>query len=198
LRFTSGRLRNWSRCSIRLASVRRRRLFNLAAAVSLLVCSVMLILWVRSYSVCETLSYNRVTVDNFELSDCFASWGGELAFIRWRSVTQWVEHDGFGVGLDYSRPEGLVHPLADWDSTNGVLNLGFAAHKTDDENGLRVNVVAPDWFLVVVFAVLPIVWLLSHLRPRLRRPGRCTTCGYDLRATPDHCPECGAVPAPVR
>jgi hypothetical protein len=53
----------------------------------------------------------------------------------------------------------------------------------------------PIWFLFAMTAVLPVLWAL-RLRAILarRRPGHCPTCNYDLRATPDRCPECGTVP----
>jgi len=37
-----------------------------------------------------------------------------------------------------------------------------------------------------------LVWIIA--RRRRHDPGRCPTCGYDLRASPDRCPECGEVP----
>ena len=57
--------------------------------------------------------------------------------------------------------------------------------------------------LLAAFATLPLArLLLPAVRRRLasrraRRPGFCRRCGYDLRATPERCPECGAEPPAV-
>ena len=55
------------------------------------------------------------------------------------------------------------------------------------------------WLLALAFGVLPLTrGLRAWVRVRRSRgralAGRCANCGYDLRATPDRCPECGAVP----
>jgi hypothetical protein len=57
------------------------------------------------------------------------------------------------------------------------------------------RVVAPHWFVVGTTAILSTARIAMFLRARRRHPaGSCPKCGYDLRATPDRCPECGAIP----
>jgi hypothetical protein len=56
----------------------------------------------------------------------------------------------------------------------------------------------PCW--IVLMAIGALVLLISRRATRVVRRryrltrGRCSACGYDLRATPDRCPECGTVP----
>jgi hypothetical protein len=50
----------------------------------------------------------------------------------------------------------------------------------------------PTWLTLLVLAALPSWRLRSALaRRRLSKVGHCRRCGYDLRATPGRCPECG-------
>ncbi len=61
-------------------------------------------------------------------------------------------------------------------------------------NSCWVRFGMPLW----VFAALglaPLAWWgVSWLRRKHAKTGLCTNCGYDLRATPNRCPECGTVP----
>jgi hypothetical protein len=65
---------------------------------------------------------------------------------------------------------------------------------------LRYALLAvPYWLLALVAAAVPLARLVASVRSRARRiRGRCSICGYDLCATPDRCPECGAVAGAIK
>jgi hypothetical protein len=51
----------------------------------------------------------------------------------------------------------------------------------------------PLWMLSVASGLSAIAIWRARGKAR-RRTGCCPSCGYDLRATPERCPECGTVP----
>ena len=50
----------------------------------------------------------------------------------------------------------------------------------------------PYWFLTLVFALLPTIWLIKWRRRRNLPDNPCPSCGYDLTGNESgECPECG-------
>jgi hypothetical protein len=66
-----------------------------------------------------------------------------------------------------------------------------------------IPLLYPTWWMFFVVAPAVALPLVAHfnrvqveqLRPYFREhlASRCAACDYDLRATPDRCPECGTV-----
>jgi hypothetical protein len=87
------------------------------------------------------------------------------------------------------------------------IGFAFARYDMDPLGGRSVNpgapprpaatqrvwiVHLPDWAIALIGAVLPALYVRRLYRHhRSRQAGRCSGCGYDLRASPDRCPECG-------
>lgn len=72
----------------------------------------------------------------------------------------------------------------------------FAGPSTGGEVVLRYNwhevIGFPYWMIVIATAPLPGMRAAHWMRRRRRASrGLCLACGYDLRMTPERCPECG-------
>jgi hypothetical protein len=155
----------------------RRILINRSTIPPLLLCMATCVLWVRSYSVQDYAGYDfgRGTFLLCSSSGCI--WVG-------RSLSYVPSHDG-GAGSFYWVEEPIPSDLG-----NNWLLFGM------DSDASARGVAFPHWFvaLLTIFVVRSIR-LVGYIRERKRHTsGHCQKCGYDLRATPDRCPECGATP----
>lgn len=165
----------------------RRRLFTLASALSLLLCIASMAAWVRSHCHPDRwqLHFSQRT---YQLTLA----NGHLRVAR-MVVRKLTPSDILEQMFTTKKLE-----LADND---GVLPYWQGARPTPPD--LPAVRESEAWAVSILCAVptlllatLPVSLGLSQVaRLRRNRVSRsvCARCGYDLRATSDRCPECGAV-----
>jgi hypothetical protein len=162
----------------------RRRLFTLLSPLSLLLCVGTCVLWIRSYW----------------RADCVSHSDRHTSRVYWLYASRgrvWLgEEDGailarapnavaLGLAWSHGPSESPVQCEHNW--------LGFGWTPAP---GIWVieGIAVPYWFVVVFALIFPSYGVSRWSRSRKSPIGCCRTCGYDLRATPGRCPECGMVP----
>ncbi|MDB5358585.1 MAG: hypothetical protein JWN24_5038 [Phycisphaerales bacterium] len=167
----------------------RRRLFTLLSALSLLLFVATCVMWVRSY-----WQGDEFTVLRRSEADCriaqynFYSGRGVIYVARVVYVFGTPEQ-----AARFGPPSGILRGSLD-PALVPLDGRGALAPRMGADRSGAAYAIIPDW-CVALPLLIPVAWWIirAHRIRRRRLRMECPSCGYDLRATPDRCPECGAV-----
>jgi tRNA(Ile2) C34 agmatinyltransferase TiaS len=110
-------------------------------------------------------------------------------------ITSFYSIDGEHRRVSVRDFESEFKVAIDWLSAKHMFGFGLLTlHPNSHVYGW--DSVQKIWFptwIGIVLSFSPLMILLVERSFRRRPPCQCRRCGYDLRATPDRCPECGTV-----
>jgi predicted RNA-binding Zn-ribbon protein involved in translation (DUF1610 family) len=177
----------------------RRWLLNILAGISLLLLLLTSAAWIRSYWRQDWISRFRYKGGEIFTQAKVGSTRGFLCVsISW---SQCKTGDP-----DFIEAQRVASDRWEVKSYDDPTRHGVPAYKCTpvprlwvDQpsfNGQVVNHISlidmPYWSIAGAWAVMPCLKLASWRINRSRRlNGMCQSCGYDLRASKDRCPECG-------
>jgi hypothetical protein len=176
------------------------RMFYLLGVLASLPCLAAIVMWIVSFSFAFNFSSRLPTSRNglatfFEVS--FDRGITMLTTARMRPATpqqtwgflQMTGNDGF-----WPRWRPGTNFYANTVNYDGLCSLVDFGHDTGPFPSPHEYWLVPTW-LVALVAALPMLcwWRLRRRQVKHHVAGRCAHCGYDLRATPEICPECGMV-----
>ena len=151
--------------------------------------------WVRSRFVGDDVGYEYSIAAEKTRAVGFAHGGGDFTLLSFDTKTNLgnkLEPRRFYHNRLTTSPIRKIMP----DHVRGLFGYGWQFSTRFSSSGIETYraLVLPYWPLMAPFTVVLARDVIGYRRrraARLRAQGRCIGCGYDLRASPDRCPECG-------
>jgi hypothetical protein len=190
-----------------------RRRFNLAAAASLALAAALFALTATCVGLIfwpdvGTAEVSKRSWDDPSrtLSEMAVGWGGGRFIISQDAVSIPSIEDATVLRFDLrKRPPKLKFTL--WRNDFGPFHWDWILFKSVPSAPVRRTNYRPGgiergwrmgirlWPLALLGGIATLLCVRRTIRQcRRSADGLCATCGYDLRATPDRCPECGTAP----
>jgi hypothetical protein len=164
----------------------RRRLLTILSAISLMLCVAIAALWIRSRQTWDMIQYEGGNAQR-----TLTSLHGRVQFFDRNGFPRAEPRWGFNSRVNAAG--WMIDSMPDrrWYQRLG-FDFRYRRFGITGTGGRDLIIMLPYWFLMLLTATPPLLWTAR----RLRRPPAgtfCRKCGYDLRATPERCPECGTV-----
>ena len=166
----------------------KRRIFNAIAVASAVLCVAMVGLWVRSYSTGDQVAFSG---SNYIFG--ISSNEGWLWFYKGRRFLPNRDGEGF-IYRSSPPPVRPADRISNWNEVYTGDHAWGASYRCFVVAAWKVSsillLLAARPLLISAESAIRKWWRSNNERNR----GICRRCGYDLRATPERCPECGTVP----
>ena len=186
-----------------------RVLLHILITVSLILFLAIIVLWCRSYRCDDVVTRERYLPGAAPPRVEWLTLESRDGSLRWRCTVAAAAHDDGRMKSKMRRraaeaagqtprwsfrerygPDMLHNPR-----TMGPLRWGYEEFRFYTYDVQMRAAECSYWLPALLLAAPPALAVRRAMsKAKAAHRGLCPSCGYDLRATPERCPECGAAP----